>query len=425
MHALRFSGFPDSPSTRHILFESDPACRDLISRDLACANVLLSGAPDSKGLVGSVLSLTDDDCALLRAILDKHPNLVSVLIVGGSPCQGLSRANPHRRNLEDPRSVLIWVFAVLVARARAHLTASRSKASVHFLVENVEMEPSAALAVTQMLNTPSQHIDAALWSTIARPRVFWTSLGPCVLAPRQIPDPSSVLEAGWRPLWELSQAPANTKWGHRWCTLTRPFPAGAPPEFPVSYPRHSLNMYTEFGLAYSTSASTEQLRVIRQLIDSGMRLPFELRKSLRVRNSEAVRLRGAVAQAIHVEGLSSCLRPLLANEVERALGYPAGASGPDSGPLLDDQWSRLAHLGNGFSIQVVSALLKPFAAGATQGVSPPVIGAGPSALAPEEAINILWSLGPARSAATLPRPPPGGRGRRLIPPKLAALGKAD
>ena len=157
---------------RHLLFETDPLCRAVLTAKLESDDIFLSQDTDSNGLLGSVLALTDNDCALMLSLLDKHPNLSSVLFVGGSPCQGLSRANPRRKHLKDPRSVLVWVFAVLVARARAHATATLKKFSVHFLVENVVMDSLAEARITKMLATPAQHIDAALWSPTSRPRTY-------------------------------------------------------------------------------------------------------------------------------------------------------------------------------------------------------------------------------------------------------------
>ena len=351
------------------------------------------------------MALTDSDCALLLGILDSLPNLLSVLIVGGFPCQGLSRANPRRTLLEDSRSVLVWVFAVLVAKARSHAAASRSKFTVHFLVENVVTEPQAESAITALLGAPAQKIDAAIWSPISRPRTFWTSLGPCILAPRQNIDAASVLQEGWRPLWELEGAPANTPQGHRWCTLTRPFPPGKPSEFPAKYPRHSLGMYTEFGLAYRADASSEHLAQIKSLVLESMRLPASVKSQLRTPNSEAVRLRGAVPQAIHVKGLSSHLRPLSAAEAEAALGYPGGASRGTQTPSSthSSDWDRLAHLGNGFSVPVVSALLRPFSLGIAKGSPPPVVGHGPSTFSEAEALSVLAVGGPRRRPLP-PRP---------------------
>ena len=405
MYALRASGHKDSSDTRHVLFESDPACRQVLEKRLCSDHVLLSNASDTQGLVGSVLALTDSDCTLLIGILDSLPNLLSVLIVGGFPCQGLSRANPRRALLEDSRSVLVWVFAVLVARARSHAAACRSKFSVHFLVENVVTEPQAESAITALLGAPAQKIDAALWSPISRPRTFWTSLGPCILASRRDIDAASVLQEGWRPLWELEGAPANTPHGHRWCTLTRPFPPGKPSEFPAQYPRHSLGMYTEFGLAYKTDSSEEHLAQIRALVLKSMRLPASAKSQLRIPNSEAVRLRGAVPQAIHAAGLGSHLRPLSAAEAEAALGYPGGASkGSQTLASADSSdWDRLAHLGNGFSVPVVSALLRPFSLGIAKGSLPPVVGHGPSAFTEAEALSVL-ALGGPRRRPLPPRP---------------------
>ena len=179
----------------------------------------------------------------------------------------------------------------------------------------------------------------------------------------------------------------------------RPCPPGEPYEFPADYPRHSLGMYTEYGLAYLEAAPQVALGQIKELVTRCMRLPARMRPALRTKGSEAVRLRGEVPRRIHAQGFSEFLRPLRAHELELGMGYPPDStSSRTSGPLGPD-WGRISHLGNGFSVQVVSALLRPFARAAATGASAPVIGDGPTALSREEALRLLLPAGGATTSS--------------------------
>ena len=400
MYALRLAGVSDHLSVRHLLFETDSGCRRVLTEKLCSSSVWLSDLKDSTGNLGSVLALTDDDCRPLFQILEQFPNLVAVLFVGGSPCQGLSRANPCRELLADPRSALIWVFAVLVARTRAHATASRSQLVVHYLVENVVTEAHARDAITALLGSPAQLIDAAQWSPSSRPRTYWCSLGKPPAPPSSILKADAILEVGWQPLWELLGARANTDFGHRWCTLTRPFKPGHPSEFPEPYPRHSLGIYTEFGLAFRSDITSEQ-RILKS-----MRISRVSNVQLRTKSSSAIHLRGMVPRAIHSGGLGDCLRPLLPQEVERAHGYPPCSSGYSSiDPGTPQGWDQLSRLGNGFSVFVVSALLQPFANFVASGSATRSLDAGPTTLTQTDALLIMSSG--------------GSRHRKLPPPPVA------
>ena len=385
-YALDLAGLKDAAHVHSLVFETDPSCRALLARLVCGDRCFLSSAADSGGVVGSVLALTDDDCRLARSFLDKYPNLKAVLFIGGFPCQGLSRANPHGRGLSDHRSVLVWTFAVLVARARAHLAARSAKPSVHFLVENVCMDPASRNSISCLLGAEPRHIDAAVCSPMARPRMYWTSL-KCDSPPSTTVSPAEVLDAGWAPLWTRTGAPPNFgRSEHRWATVTRPFPAGQPSEFPADFPRLALRSYNEHGLAFYTQAAPEQLAHVDSVVGNLVRMPAtSVASDLTKQGSIFLKRRGELSRLVHRSPLGQVLRPLGAREVERALGYPAGASGSD----VDDDLGRLRHLGNGFSVFVVSHLLKDFVHSALSSSIPSVHGPGPTALTMDTAIGQL------------------------------------
>lgn len=122
-------------------------------------NTLVELAAALGRLEGSARALTDSKERALEAVLDRYPNLLSVLVVGGFPCRGLSRANPRRKNLSGARSNLVWVLAVVIVRA-------------HFLVKNVVMDSEAEDVVSRLLNTQPRRVDAAEVSPMTRARTI-------------------------------------------------------------------------------------------------------------------------------------------------------------------------------------------------------------------------------------------------------------
>ena len=74
-----------SSPTKIIMCETDPVARAVLSKG-ASKNKVISSIPDDKGRIGSVLALTVDDCSLFKAWMLEFPNVIHVLISGGSPC---------------------------------------------------------------------------------------------------------------------------------------------------------------------------------------------------------------------------------------------------------------------------------------------------------------------------------------------------
>ena len=82
-YALRAAGVGGTAPVHRALFETSPTCRDLLTEKLVGEQTFLSDVAHSTGLVGSVLALTDNDCALLRTLLETYSNLTGVLIIAG------------------------------------------------------------------------------------------------------------------------------------------------------------------------------------------------------------------------------------------------------------------------------------------------------------------------------------------------------
>lgn len=91
------------------------------------------------------------------------------LLIGGSPCQGFSRAGQHL-NFDDPRSALFFEYARVLAELRGRDPA------VLFLLENVAMKKEWEAVITETLGVQPIHINSKLVSAQNRPRTYWTNI---------------------------------------------------------------------------------------------------------------------------------------------------------------------------------------------------------------------------------------------------------
>jgi hypothetical protein len=312
----------------------------------------LSDETDSALEAGSVFWLVEDECRGTRALLRRYPNLRRVLVVGGSPCVGFSRANTTSRGIDDPESCKLWIFPVLLNYLFLHTP------RVFFILENVQMAPAQEDAISSTLGCQPARLGAASFGPCSRPRLFWTNL-PLPHLPTLTAQPSSILDPGWRPLWELCPIPGVAP-PTSFATSTRPQPPGRPPEFPAPFWKLSLFCYSERSLVYNTRASPADLEQVRSFLDSAIRVHTT---GLRDRASPALRARGALATWIHQQGGHRALRPLLHHERDKVLGFPHDASAlPDDVATPDGfVWDRLQASGNSFAVPVLVFLLKPFA----------------------------------------------------------------
>lgn len=91
------------------------------------------------------------------------------LVIGGSPCQGFSRAGRHL-NFDDPRSALFFEFARVVTEVKAENPAAK------FMLENVAMRKEWESVITETMGVAPIHINSGLVSAQNRPRVYWTDI---------------------------------------------------------------------------------------------------------------------------------------------------------------------------------------------------------------------------------------------------------
>lgn len=91
------------------------------------------------------------------------------LVIGGSPCQGFSRAGRHL-NFDDPRSALFFEFARIVAEIRGR------NPGAMFLLENVAMRKEWENVITETMGVPPISINSRLVAPQNRPRTYWTNI---------------------------------------------------------------------------------------------------------------------------------------------------------------------------------------------------------------------------------------------------------
>jgi len=107
------------------------------------------------------------------------------LVIGGSPCQGFSRAGKGL-NFEDPRSALFFEYVRILNKV----------APQYFLLENVQMKQQHQDVVNAYLGVEPLKINSALVSAQNRVRLYWTNI-PNIKQPEDkniiLPD---ILEGG-------------------------------------------------------------------------------------------------------------------------------------------------------------------------------------------------------------------------------------
>lgn len=89
------------------------------------------------------------------------------LLVGGSPCQDLSSANPRTAGLGGVRSRLFWEYVRVLHEARPR----------YFIFENVfSMSLDVRDTITSALGVQPRVINASHFSAQSRKRLFWTNI---------------------------------------------------------------------------------------------------------------------------------------------------------------------------------------------------------------------------------------------------------
>lgn len=98
------------------------------------------------------------------------------LLIGGSPCQGFSRAGKGL-NFEDPRSALFFEYVRILRDIR------EVNPDVLFMLENVKMKNEWLEIIDETLGVKGIHINSKLVSAQHRERVYWTNI-PYITIPK-------------------------------------------------------------------------------------------------------------------------------------------------------------------------------------------------------------------------------------------------
>ena len=91
------------------------------------------------------------------------------LIIGGSPCQGFSKAGDGL-NFEDPRSKLFFDYVRLLNEIREY------NPDVLFLLENVVMRTEYEDIITEYMGVKPHKINSRYFSAQHRERLYWTNI---------------------------------------------------------------------------------------------------------------------------------------------------------------------------------------------------------------------------------------------------------
>ena len=91
------------------------------------------------------------------------------LVLGGSPCQGFSRAGKGL-NFEDSRSKLFFNFVDILNIVKKY------NPSVKFLLENVQMKKEWIEVINNYMGVEAININSKLVSAQNRPRLYWTNI---------------------------------------------------------------------------------------------------------------------------------------------------------------------------------------------------------------------------------------------------------
>lgn len=94
------------------------------------------------------------------------------LLIGGSPCQGFSKAG-KQLNFDDPRSKLFFEFVDVLNTLKPK----------YFLLENVRMKKEYQDIITEYLGVEPININSDLVSAQRRERLYWTNI-PGITQPK-------------------------------------------------------------------------------------------------------------------------------------------------------------------------------------------------------------------------------------------------
>lgn len=92
------------------------------------------------------------------------------LVIGGSPCKGISMLNQNQEGLKHKESILFWEFVRILNQAKL------CNPDVYFLLENTHGNKEATDLITETLGVKPISINSKLVSAQNRPRYYWTNI---------------------------------------------------------------------------------------------------------------------------------------------------------------------------------------------------------------------------------------------------------
>ena len=345
-----------------ILFECEERCRKLLYEQRCNDHVILSPWRDGQQVPGSVDFLVGGG---LVQILECLPHLEHVLVGGGSPCVGFSRAGykAGALGIQNQESSKMWILVETLALVSEH----RPRVSLGCLLENVEMKEDQEAGITRTMGVAASPACCGKVAAAKRPRLFWQNLTSVELPPAEYVDFLQPLDPGWLPAMTLL-GPRRLPIDFRYPTFLRPFQRGKPAEFPEPYPRLPLSQYGPGSLVVKEPLTTAERKELAPII----RDLQQVGGTSRVRGSPTYNARASICRFIHVGGGGRLLRPLRGHERDLCLGFPSGASAlaDDKADELGIVWGQLEASGNAFSPFVVAHFLKPWVAKLVSGKWP-------------------------------------------------------
>ena len=300
-----------------------------------------------------------EDQGKIHSLLSQFPNLKFVIVSSGSPCQGFSQANPKAKGIMDHRSCLVAAIPAIIRKLYEFKQSQAPHLRIFTICENVAMKVQDKRIMNRLLGSEPIQINNGDISCQDRTRLYWTNFQ--VDPPGSVEvSPSSILEPGWAPLWELIPSKEIRK---KFITQVRPFPPDLPEECPVSWWRFPLSSYAIRGLVYLTTS--DRIEEIKERVHQGIVLSPSQDLRDPVRGRDAIKRRLDLAHWIHHEGGYKHLRPLTIQESSRAMGYHAESFIlPDDQPESPDDpfiYAQFNVIGNAFALQSLKHILSRLA----------------------------------------------------------------